>query len=64
MVSAANWSEMLQKVLAKGLDAEATAAELLGLGVAVEPVTAADALLAAQWWLRAGRHSEPVPRSP
>lgn len=56
-VSAANWSEVLQKALSRGLDAEATAADLLSLGIRVEPVTAVDAAAAAQWWMRASHLS-------
>ena len=55
VMSAANWAEVLQKVMAKEADAEATAADLLVLGVTVEPLTEDDGLAVARWWVRA-RH--------
>jgi PIN domain nuclease of toxin-antitoxin system len=51
VISAVNWSEVLQKTLAAGLDAEAVGGQLKALGLRVEPVTEADALPAARWWL-------------
>ena len=50
VMSAANWAEVLQKVMAKDADAEATAADLLALGLTVEPVTEDDGLAVARWW--------------
>ena len=49
-MSAANWSEILQKVDRKGRDPESTADLLSGLGVVVEPVVEPDARKAAQIW--------------
>lgn len=48
--SAANWSETAQKVRVRGADWGAARGLLLSYGVAVEPVTAADAERAAQLW--------------
>ena len=50
-MSAANWAEVLQKVMAKDADADATAADLLALGLSVEPVTEDDGLAIARWWV-------------
>ncbi len=47
---AANWSETAQKVLAFGRDWELARRLLLSYGLAVEPVTAADAEWAARRW--------------
>ena len=48
--SAANWSEVAQKVLAAGRDWDLARALLLSHGLAVEPVTAADGEWAARRW--------------
>lgn len=47
---AANWSEVAQKVLARGRDWGLARALLLGYGLRVEPVTAQDAEVAARLW--------------
>lgn len=51
VMSAANWAEVLQKVMARDADADATAADLLALGLSVEPVTEDDGLAIARWWV-------------
>ena len=51
--SAANWSEVAQKVLGRGRSWELARGLLLGYGMTVEPVTADDAERAARLW-RAG----------
>lgn len=51
IISAANWSEVLQKTLAVGLDAEEVGGQLKAVGVRVEPVTEGDALAVARWWV-------------
>ena len=48
--SAANWSEVAQKVPQYGLGWPAARAALLTLGIEVEPVTADDAERAAAMW--------------
>ena len=50
--AAVNWSEVAQKVLAAGRDWELARALLISFGIAVEPVTVADAELAARRWKR------------
>ena len=52
--AAVNWSEVAQKVLAAGRDWDLARALLLSFGIAVEPVTVADAELAARRWERGG----------
>jgi ribonuclease VapC len=49
-VSAANWSEVAQKVLVRGRDWPTARALLRDYDLAVEPVTTADAELAARLW--------------
>ncbi len=49
-VSAANWSETAQKVIAAGGDWPLAAALILSYDVSVEPVTLADAESAASLW--------------
>jgi len=49
-VSTINWSEVLQKVAAKGGDAGTVSAEMLDLDVSVEPFVLDDAILAAALW--------------
>lgn len=51
--SAANWSEVAQKILARGRSWDLSRALLLAYGLQVEPVTQDDAELAAELW-RAG----------
>lgn len=48
--SAANWSEIAQKMLARGKDWALARGVLLGYGIAVEPVLMADAEAAARAW--------------
>lgn len=50
VTGAANWSEVAQKVLALGEDWGMARALLESYGIAVEPVTAADAERAASRW--------------
>ena len=48
--SAANWSEVAQKLLASEYSWPAARALLLGFGLAIEPVTMDDSELAARLW--------------
>lgn len=48
--AAVNWSEVAQKVIAAGRDWDLARALLISYGIAVEPVTVADAELAARRW--------------
>ena len=48
--SAANWSEVAQKSIAKGLNWAETRLLLIAHGLTVEPVTVLDAELAARLW--------------
>jgi ribonuclease VapC len=48
--SAANWSEVAQKLRASGADWAATRSLLVNFGVVVEPVTIEDAEAAAELW--------------
>jgi len=50
VVSAVNWSEVLQKVRQHGRDAQETSTLLLALGVEVSDATGADAVTAARLW--------------
>lgn len=50
VISAANWSEVAQKVMSRGGDWSLAAGLLEHYGLRVEPVTAADAVRAAQLW--------------
>ncbi|MGQ0481735.1 MAG: type II toxin-antitoxin system VapC family toxin [Pseudonocardia sp.] len=50
IVSAANWSEIWQKLDQHGVDADRATHRLRALGVAVEPLTVADAVVAAKLW--------------
>jgi PIN domain nuclease of toxin-antitoxin system len=50
--AAVNWSEVAQKVLAAGRDWELARALLISFEISVEPVTVADAELAARRWKR------------
>lgn len=50
VVSAANWSEIWQKLAQRGVDADRATRRLRALGVQIEPVTAADAVAAARLW--------------
>ncbi|MGH9042432.1 MAG: PIN domain-containing protein, partial [Acidimicrobiia bacterium] len=50
VIAAPNLAEVLTKVLAAGVDTGEATAALVGMGVSVEPFTAADALGAARWW--------------
>ncbi|MDA3643529.1 type II toxin-antitoxin system VapC family toxin [Saccharopolyspora indica] len=51
-MSTVNWSEFAQKLTHHGSDAERTCNRLRTFGVAVEPFTAEDALLAGELWAR------------
>lgn len=48
--AAVNWSEVAQKVRARGKDWRSNSALLLGFNLAVEPVTVVDAEAAALLW--------------
>ncbi|MGH9025315.1 MAG: PIN domain-containing protein [Acidimicrobiia bacterium] len=50
VVSAANWSEVLQHIRQTGRDADAVGTLLRARGVTVEPVTEQDAVVAARYW--------------
>jgi ribonuclease VapC len=51
VVSAVNWSEVLQKLAQRGVrPASATVAALLELGLRIEPFTLVDARRAAELW--------------
>jgi PIN domain nuclease of toxin-antitoxin system len=54
---AANWSEVAQKVRSSGRDWELARALLSSYGLGVEPVTEADAELAAELWTRGSGRS-------
>lgn len=51
-ISSVNWSEVMQKVLAKGIDAEQVGALLRELELRIEPFTATQAEIAASLWSR------------
>lgn len=52
LISAANLAEVLQKAIRHEVaDPADVATDLAALGVQVEPLTAADALPVAQWWV-------------
>lgn len=50
VVCAANWSETWQKLRQHGVDADRATRRLRVLGVRVEPLTVADAVVAARLW--------------
>jgi PIN domain nuclease of toxin-antitoxin system len=52
VVSAANWSEVWQKLVQHGVDAARATDRLRVLGVRVEPVIETDAVTAARFWTR------------
>lgn len=52
LISAANWSEVAQKVRSRGGDWALIESLLYSYGLVVEPVTAADGERAAALWLR------------
>lgn len=52
VVSAANWSEIWQKLMQHGVDAGRATDRLRVLGVRVEPVIGTDAVTAARFWTR------------
>ena len=52
IMSAANWSEVWQKLCQHGVDADRATSRLRTLGVRVEPLTEADAVAAANLWTR------------
>ena len=53
LISSLNWSEVVQKALASGADADGLRRDLEALGLEVVPFAADDAELAARLWLRA-----------
>lgn len=53
VISAANWSEVLQKVVQRGRDPRETGDLLRALGLDVVPLIVEDAALAADLWRRA-----------
>jgi ribonuclease VapC len=55
ILSAINWSEVLQKALDRGIDEEGTRSDLQDLGVTLVPVSEAEATLAAHLWIRMPR---------
>lgn len=52
LVSAVNWSEVVQKLLQRGADIEGMDADAVELGVTIEPFTAAHANAGARLWAR------------
>ncbi|MDN5747078.1 MAG: type II toxin-antitoxin system VapC family toxin [Pseudonocardia sp.] len=50
VVCAANWAETWQKLRQHGVDADRATRRLRVLGVRVEPLTVADAVVAARLW--------------
>jgi len=50
LVSAVNWSEVVQKLLQRGADTESLLEDITELGVLVEPFTAAQADASARLW--------------
>ena len=50
VISAVNWSEILQKSAARGVDPGAVISHLLGMGLTVVPFGPADAETAAALW--------------
>ncbi len=50
VMSAANWSEFVQKCLQKGVDTQGMREELEASGLRIAPVTAAQAEIAASLW--------------
>ncbi|EAR23612.1 type II toxin-antitoxin system VapC family toxin [Nitrococcus mobilis] len=55
-ISAVNWSEVAQKTVQKGLNAEVVRALLAGVGLEIVPFLAAQAETAAQLWEETHRH--------
>ena len=54
-ISAVNWSEVLQKALAGGVDVSGLEEDVRALGVEIRPFDAVDARGAAEVWSRARR---------
>ena len=52
LVSAVNWSEVVQKLLQRGADIEGMDADVVELGVTIEPFTAAHADVGARLWAK------------
>ncbi|MCC5870047.1 MAG: type II toxin-antitoxin system VapC family toxin [Gammaproteobacteria bacterium] len=50
LVSAVNWSEVVQKLLQRGADIEGMDSDVIELGVTIEPFTAAHADTGARLW--------------
>lgn len=55
LISAVNWSEVLQKARARGVDIGGLGDDLKSLGLQVEPFTADDAAAAAEIWQLGGQ---------
>ncbi|MDQ3397079.1 MAG: type II toxin-antitoxin system VapC family toxin [Deinococcota bacterium] len=51
-MSSVNWSEVIQKTLARGLTTESLREDLAALGLSIEPLSARDAEQAALLWSR------------
>lgn len=51
VMSAVNWSEVLQKSLARGVETEGLREDLEALGTSIAPFTVEDAEAAARLWL-------------
>ena len=52
LVSAVNWSEVLQKAMRAGVDTDGMARDFMALGVQFRPFTSEQAEIAAQLWNR------------
>jgi ribonuclease VapC len=51
-ISSVNWSEVIQKALARGVDVVGLQSDLSALGLTVLPFTADDAEVTAQLWVQ------------
>jgi PIN domain nuclease of toxin-antitoxin system len=51
VISAVNWSEVLHKSLARGVETEGLREDLEALGTSIDPFTVEDAEAAARLWL-------------
>lgn len=51
VISSVNWSEVLQKALARGVDTSGLGADLAALGLTIEPFTVEDGERAASLWM-------------
>lgn len=59
-VSTVNWSEVVQKSLARGVRVEGLRADMEALGLDILPFTAEDAEIAADLWKRTRRRGLPL----